>query len=471
MALIKGLGFLAPTPRLAATLVNWRDGAPDAFHGANRMPPPVAGRPPGTRAPIDAVADYAVRLHATLGAEHAATSPLGAYLLLAAVGPAASGARRTELERTLGCPVDEAARFLFELLASPHPAIVAALAIWNTSVIASEAFERWRLALPPGLGTGAIPSQHEANAWAGRATQGMIARFPLEIGPHSVLVLSSALASRGPWQHPLDVVPAELLGSSPWARELKHALIDFAPDGQAIFWTRSAGLVGVSLARTTEALLVVSLIAEPGVAPHTAIAAAHEVAALVSGRASTAAYRSLFDLLLGAGHAWELVETQVDASLWGKRHESAKILIPAWRAESPAIDLMRDPGLGFAAAADTLFDHLPPIPEGYAAQAAQVTSAKFHRSGFSAAAVTALEISEAATGESRRPGPKTPSRHATVRFSRPFAVVAVAESPAGMRRDHGPQTGPPSGTHAWHGVPVFTAWVTRPSEPDEVERG
>src|ERR1044072_2068054 len=99
MALIKGLGFLAPTPRLAATLVNWRDGAPDAFHGANRMPPPVAGRPPGTRAPIGAVADYAVRLHATLGAEHAATSPLGAYLLLAAGGPAARGRCRPRSRR------------------------------------------------------------------------------------------------------------------------------------------------------------------------------------------------------------------------------------------------------------------------------------------------------------------------------------------------------------------------------------
>jgi hypothetical protein len=48
------------------------------------------------------------------------------------------------------------------------------------------------------------------------------------------------------------------------------------------------------------------------------------------------------------------------------------------------------------------------------------------------------------------PSASVVQRRATLRFGRPYAVVAVAVDTTG---------GP------WHGVPVFSAWVAEPSEP------
>ena len=103
---------------------------------------------PAARCLTDAVSDYAVRLHSALGADHVAASPLGAYLLLAAVAPAATGQVRAEPEHTLGRMADEAAGFLSALLASLHPAVATAIAIWNDPQCVSEALDRWRRALP-----------------------------------------------------------------------------------------------------------------------------------------------------------------------------------------------------------------------------------------------------------------------------------------------------------------------------------
>jgi hypothetical protein len=51
-----------------------------------------------------AIAAYAARFHGALGSGHRAASPLGAWLLLALVAPAAEGERREEIEEALGLP-------------------------------------------------------------------------------------------------------------------------------------------------------------------------------------------------------------------------------------------------------------------------------------------------------------------------------------------------------------------------------
>src|SRR5947208_771786 len=350
------------------------------------MPLPAPGPPSASRSMLDHLSDYAVRFHSSLGADHVAASPLGAYLVLAAVAPAATGQVREELERTLGCTAEEAAGFLSALLASPHPAVATAIAIWNDPRVVTDALARWRQALPPGLEGGPIPTQAAANAWALQATRGMVEQFPIDIHPLTVLLLVSALATKGSWQEPFELVAAGKLGPSAWARRVRNVLHDGGlPGGQVIAWTEAAGWVGALLSRTTESLLVVSVIAAPAVEPPVVIAAAHEIAALVSGRASTAAYRSLFDLPLGEGHAWDIRETEFPTADPDERPEFAEVLIPAWRADSPAIDLLADARFGFDAAASALIESLPPNDDGYEARGAQLTTAKFDRYGFSAA--------------------------------------------------------------------------------------
>ncbi len=401
--------------------------------------------------PAESVARYAARFHAALGAEHAAASPLGAYLLLAAIAPMAKGAAREELERTLGCPIDQAAKFLAELLAKPHPAVALALALWNAPHIVNPAFGAWRNTLPTGTESGPIPSQEAIDAWARRATQGILPEFPLRLDPRTVFLLASALATSDAWEDPFDVVDAAELGPTSCFGRVRRVLQHVGSRRDGIAWTESAGLVGVSVASTESGLHVVSAIAEPGVEPQSAIAAAHEVAALACGGRTTAAHRSLFDLPLGAGHAWDITEAEVITRIPGERKEIAEVRIPAWEAALPPLDLLGSPAFGFGGAVTALLECLPPDPDGSVPQAVQATRAKFDRYGFSAASISAMGR-YAGMAMRREPDSRGLERHVTIRFARPFAVAVVTESRA---------------ANSWHGVPVFSAWVTRAIEPGD----
>jgi hypothetical protein len=400
-----------------------------------------------TNDPIDAVSKYAVRFHQALGSGHVAASPLGAYLLLAAAAPAAGGATREELERVLGCPVDVARRFLADLLADPHPAISGGFAIWDRVQVPTPAFKSWRGSLPSGVHSGPVPEQEAANQWVNQETRGLITDFPVLIHPLSAILLASALATNARWKKPFLDVPATELGATPWASDVSRVLMDASGDG-AIVWTESAGLVGALISRGTDGLTVFSVLADPTAAPATVVAAAHEIAAWACERPTGAVPHSLFDLPLGLGHAWEIVESEVDTGVNGERVEVVRAFLPAWEAHSPATDLMANPAFGFQAAGDAMRELLDPMERGDAPQAAQSTMARFDRDGFSAASASALDVPGLGFTLPRGRGVK---RVATIRFSRPFAVVAVTESPHPW-----PQR--------WHGVPVFSAWVTKPSE-------
>jgi hypothetical protein len=79
--------------------------------------------------------------------------------------------------------------------------------------------------------------------------------------------------------------------------------------------------------------------------------------------------------------------------------------------------------------------------------------ARYSRTGFEAAAVTAIAIELAALVSGRR-------REAELRFAHPYAAVAIATDPegAGQRRGGRVSHGP------WHGLPVFSAWVSEPED-------
>jgi hypothetical protein len=384
------------------------------------------------------VARYAQRLHAVAGTRHHVASPLGAWLLLALCAPAGEGDAARGLRDALGCDPADAAGLASDLLASPHPLVPAAAAAWHRPGSVTAAAARWLDGLPAHVQTGPLPGQAQADEWARRHTLGLIERFPVGVSRSLSLLAATVLATRVSWQKPFEVVPAAELGpGSPWAGRLSEVLR--TPDGheheQFIASAGLAGDVAVHTARAAGGLAVTSVAAAPDVAPLQVIAAAYSLAtALAAG--DEVARRSLFDLPLGDGPAWTITERATTVRAPGGREQRCAAVLPAWSASSE-FDLA-DPRLGF----DIVARSLAP---GDPWQAIQAAVARYSRTGFEAAAVSAMMV--ALGVPVRRPGLL---RVADLRFGHPYAVVAVTT-------DSGP----------WHGLPVFSAWV---AEPENAEK-
>jgi hypothetical protein len=392
------------------------------------------------------VARYASRLHDVIGYDHHVASPLGAWLLLALCGPASDGANRTALIDALGCDIDAAASVAADLLAHPHPLVAAAAAVWHAPGSVSD---QWLTGLPAQVTQASrIPAQPELDAWARHHTFGLIDRFPITVDPAVYLILANALATKVSWQCPFDLTAGRTLGQeSPWAQRLARVLRVPRHDGHSalIATTARAGDVAIHVAAARGGLIVASVAAAPQVAPADVMAAAHELA-IAHATGQPVLRRSLFELPLGDGPAWTIrEEPPADGA-----DERCDAVLPAWSANSTH-DLF-DPVLGFAAAAASLAVH-----KGDPWEAKQGAMARYSRTGFEAAAVTAMAI---------RLSMRLPSRSlmriAELRFGHPYAVVAITvDQPGGRPGGH---TGPGLEPGPWHGVPVFSAWVADPEE-------
>jgi hypothetical protein len=178
------------------------------------------------------------------------------------------------------------------------------------------------------------------------------------------------------------------------------------------------------------------------------LAAAHSIVTAEARAGHSVARRSLFELPLGHGAMWTITEEQVETKATDGREEVVTTVLPAWSAENTA-ELDRE-DLGLPTAARLIKQALGLTNLTYAAKQAAV--ARYTAVGFEAAAVTGLAI--AMSAPQLRPGYR---REATLRFGRPFAVVAVASNDRGV---------PPSDrmSSPWMGLPVFSAWVSEPAE-------
>lgn len=386
------------------------------------------------------LARYACRLHAAAGAGHHVASPLGAWLLLALCATASEGGTRQALGATLGCDPADAADLAAALLASPHPLVPAAAAAWIRPGFMTEVVSRWLAGLPAEVETGPLPGQADLDDWARRHTFGLIERFPLQ--EHDLwLLAATVLATRVSWERPFDLAPASALGpTSPWLGRLSRVLR--TPDGpgheQFIVATEVAGDVAMHTAHARGGLLVTSVAAAPDVPAADVLAVADDLA-VAMGLGGRVARRSLFDLPLGEGPLWVITEQAAAGP-----DERCTAVLPAWSARSEH-DLS-DPALGFAAAAQAL-------APGDPFEARQAVMARYGREGFEAAAVSAVGALLSMTVPRRGL-----IRAAELRFGHPFAVVAVTADEPGRGR-------PPGGAHGpWHGLPVFSAWMTQPED-------
>jgi hypothetical protein len=301
-----------------------------------------------------------------------------------------------------------------------------------------------------------VPGQADLDAWAKRHTAGLIDRFPAEDDGMLVWLLATAAAARVSWQRPFDLAPASALGSSSrWAATLTRVLRtpQELPNGrvpghdQFIAITEAAGEVAVHAASARDGLVVVSVAAAPTVPAADVLSAAYDLATALAAGARLAR-RSLFDLPAGEGPAWTITEEEAVTSAPGGREERCAALLPAWSARST--HQLTDPRLGFAAVRHAL-DPIDPW------QARQAAMARYTRIGFEAGAVTGLAVALSAVAQ--RPGVR---RTAQLRFGHPYAVVAVTADNAKPRDRH--HLAPRS---PWHGLPVFSAWVTDPQDAAE----
>jgi hypothetical protein len=381
------------------------------------------------------VAAYAQTFHDVIGYRHHIASPLGAWLLLALCGPAADGedaggedAGREDaatLARLLGGDRAAAAEQAATLLGNPPPVVGAAAGVWTR---AGAGGPGWLDDLPAAVSRGAIPPPPELDAWAREHTFGLIDKFPVVIGPAVALVLATALATKVSWDCPFELAPAVELGpASPWSGQVARVLRSPVRPGHAAFIaaTDDAGDVAVHLGQARDGLLVASVIAGPEVEPSRVLVAAHRIA-IARALGQPVPSRSLLDLPLGDGPLWSIRE---EAASGGGPAQRCYAVLPAWSAQDSFS--LTDPRLGFAAVARSLGG-------GDRWQARQAATAAYSRTGFEAAAVTAMAVALA-----MRPGGRR--RVAELRFGHPYGVVAVTT-------DGG----------SWRGVPVFSGWVTEP---------
>ncbi len=398
------------------------------------------------------VVRYAARLHSAIGARHHVASPLGAWLLLALAAPASAGPDREALTEVLGCDADAAARAAADLLARPHPVVASAVAAWTSGgADPGPGFRRWRAGLPAQVTTGEVPGPAGLDQWARAHTFGLIDRFPIR-GDGLTLILASVLASKVSWTVPFELAPAASLGSaSPWAGRLSLVLRSPRQGGhtQYVAVTPDAGDVIVHAAQAAGGLLVISVAAAADVPAGTVLAVAHRIG-VQHATGGPVRRRALADLPLGEGPLWRLREVTAGS-------DACIAVLPAWSATSQ--HELTDPSLGFQAARNAI----APRPGPW--QASQSATARYSRTGFEAAAATAVGIVLAMRQPSRR-------REAELRFAHPYAAVAITTDPADSgdssagagtagNADAGSGSARPG---PWHGLPVFSAWVSEPRD-------
>jgi hypothetical protein len=406
------------------------------------------------------LARYAERFHAVIGDGHHVASPLGAWLLLGLCGPASAGGTRDELVEVLGTDPTTAAAAAAALLDNPHPLVPSASAVWHRPGYDTTGLSDWRATLPRATEIGPVPEQAGADAWARERTLGLIEQFPVDLS-EAVLVLANALATRVSWAEPFRIAPASTLGpDSVWATRLTRVLRSPEYGHRAfIATTKRAGdvIVHVAQAKTGDSgfaqagLSVASVAAAPDVPAGNVLAAAYELAPTVD-RDYPPGRRSLFDLPLGTSPLWTIREERVwSHAVRDGREERHSAVLPCWSANSTH-DL-RTRSIGFPAAAAVLAILVG--SEGLSYDAKQAAMARYSRYGFEAAAVTAIAVQASAP-------PEGVARIAELRFGHPYAVVAVATD---ARQDADDQSVP----GPWHGVPVFSAWVSEPEDLPEAE--
>jgi hypothetical protein len=248
----------------------------------------------------------------------------------------------------------------------------------------------------------------------------------LDVGQLRV-ALASALATRVSWTHPFDAAPASehFADSSPWHGSLERVLSTDVPMNAGLVMTHAAGLVAVHEAVAEEDLTVISVSADPHIDRVAVLSAAHEVAAHIYANAELPR-QSLFEVALGDGHSWTIVERERRSWRAGPQFESiTSVALPQWQIRSE-LGLLGAEAFAVAPAVEVLRRLIGPRADDQV-EAKQVAVASFDRYGFKAAAITAFGVAASAMVPPAEIGIE---RTARLRFDHPYATIAIRPAEA-----------------------------------------
>ncbi|WP_037883399.1 MULTISPECIES: serpin family protein [unclassified Streptomyces] len=342
----------------------------------------------------------------------------GVWPLLALLADGAGGPARAELEEALGIPAEAAAEAARDLLAAlaDVAGLQAATGLWARAEVPLE--EVWSAKLPAGArGTlSGVPHTDATmlDAWAAERTGGLIDHVPVSWPEDTRLVLASALALRMRWTEPFQEAPVAM-AEGPWARRILRRLsrTTLSPDEVRVAHG-PGGAVTVLEVAGTEDVDVHLLLGEPRTPSRSVLETG---LAAVTGAVPSRPGSELPDGTPGPGLTTSTVDSPFPVDLLHVRTVAFSLF-----AEHDLLD--HAPLFGLDTARDENFAHFPgissePLAVGSGRQSAM---ARFHATGFEAAAVTAVAA---------RPGGGAPPRvvhrvrRAEVRFDRPFGFLAV----------------------------------------------
>lgn len=342
-------------------------------------------------------------------ATSSAVSYAGLWLLLAHLAPLATDDNGHALADAIGLSCEEAAALAWELLTAPHRTIASALGAWSRVALEAD------LAVPIEQ----MPDQTGLNEWASEHTRGLIRDFPIAVTPETALIFATALVLQPRWKTQLKTDDGGML-----------LLVDGL---QTIVDTRSAGLVAVAKPFSEDGVDIVSVIAAPEVSPRDVWRAVDEVVEKLNQGALWNYESRVFGFR--DGHSWtvrQVTETFVEWDAPGQFDTIWRSHLPQWSGNARA-ELGAAPGVARVAA--SLRQAAPHLAGPV--QCVQAATVTYDESGFTAAAVTAMDMIMGVPQFVERT-----IRRVEVTFDRPHAVVAIARG------------GP------WEGVPIFHAWVT-----------
>ncbi|MCM9076828.1 proteinase inhibitor I4 serpin [Streptomyces spororaveus] len=342
----------------------------------------------------------------------------GVWPLLALLADGASGPARAELAQALDIPADAAAGAARELLAALAGVrgLRAATGLWTAAGLPLE--EDWSSRLPAGArGTlTGVPFADERalDAWAAERTGGLIEHVPVTWPGDSCLVLASALALRVRWAEPFRETPLAM-AEGPWARRVLRRLSRSTRslDGVRVA-DGPAGPVTVLEVAGAEDVDVHLLLGEPGAPSRSVLRTG---LAAVTGAAASLPGSELPDGTPGPGLTIRTEHSPYPVDLL-----TVHAVAFSLSADHDLLD--HAPLFGLATATDADRGHFrgissEPLAIGSARQSAM---ARFHATGFEAAAVTSVV---GRFGGAARPPANRRVRRADVRFDRPFGFLAV----------------------------------------------
>lgn len=375
---------------------------------------------------------FSERFHENFKGEHRLASPLGAWCLLAYIAINDDNPH-PKVTESLGCSPAEAQKILTKLLKKKPKAVELAVKSWlNPSITHKASVSSWsKEAKEVSSPVHAIPDATDLNAWAREASDRLISEFPVDIKPDLFLALfTNLVATEVNWDKHYKAVHDEVM-SSTW--KVNNFLVSNKEAFSSyIYQDETHGLFGVhrKFAKDGEFSVYSVMALDAKVSEEATMAVARKI--------STEGDQPFAAKNLPLGDSADGI-----LSVIAKKSESFEDLfttyLPAWNS-SKTFNLL-DADLGFREGLER-FKEMGGNA-GIDVEVKQGVEAQYTAEGFKAAS-RSFGISTMRC----RPVEEFDIREVTLRFTRPYAVVASVDDV----------------NKTWNNVPIFEGWVAEASE-------